>query len=722
MADESVKISLEVATQAAELALKRFKGETDKATSAFDVFKGSLTAGIALQGLNKAFSTISSFVSSTIEESAKAQQSVTNMNVALQNAGLFSKAASQDFQAFGDSLEATTRFSGESAEGAVALLASLTNLDRDGIKQAVTSAADLAATLNIDLAAATDMIAKAVNGNTTAFKKLGLEIQSGSTDAERLTNTLQALSTQQGAAVSTANTYSGSLAKLDNAQSKLYESIGDLITQSPAIIEMMNSAAQTFIDLSKWITTNSDDIKLFGQSVAIASGLVAVGMAGIAIGNITAAGSFAVLSTAAATAWAIITAPITVIVASIAAIGIAIYTIVKYWDDIKIVVYEAVAATLEYAAVVASVVTKSGADALNQQAESWRSKAQAIRDNKAAIEEQAKAQADADANNQDEANAEKRKAKLKEEYEQKRILIQQEIIDKQLLNDQLALVDADLKFQLAEADANHNMNLLAGRNLFHGEEIQSFYDAQTQRLVAKQAIEQQELESEHEASLKRIALIQDEEQKRRKLREENSKFDLSKQRLDSKQQVDLLKQRQKTEETIDRNKVQNTRDTLSTISSLSQSGNKELAIVGKAAGLTQIAIDTPVAIAKALTLGPIIGPIAATAVGIAMAAQAARLTGLAFADGGVVGGFVGATTGPDNALAYVRKGEMYLNAKQQRNLFEMANGQGRSTDNSTTNFLLAELINAVKSKTIIEIDGREVVAVVRDGLASGRSL
>ena len=722
MADESVRISLEVATQAAELALKKFKGETEKATSAFDVFKGSLTAGIALQGLNKAFSTISSFVSSTIEESAKAQQSITNMNVALQSAGLYSESVSKEFQAFGDQLEATTKYSGESAEGSVALLASLTSLDKDGIKQAVASAADLAATLNIDLSSATDMIAKAVNGNTTGFKKLGIEIQSGATDAERLANTLQALSSQQGAAVSTANTYSGSLSKLENAQGKLYESIGDLITQSPAIITLMGSVAQTFIDLSNWISTNSEDIKLFGQSVAIASGLVAVGMAAIAIGNTTAAASFALLSTAAATAWAIITAPITIIIASIAAVGLAIFAIIKYWDDIKIAIYEAGAATLEYAAVVAAFITKSGSDALDQQAESWRSKAQAIRDNKLAIEDQAKAQALADASNQDEANAEKRKAKLKEEYEAKKLILQQEQIDKQLLNEQLLLLDQDLKYQLAEADANHSMAMLLNQNIFQGEEIKSYYDAQMQRLVDKHAIEQQELLAEHDASVQRIALIQEEEQKKKKLREENSKFELNKQKLDNKQRLDQVKQQQKAEELIDRNRVQNRRETLGAISSLSNSNNKELAIIGKAAGIAQIAIDTPVAISKALASAPPPFNFAlAGAVGIAMAQQAANIAGLSFEDGGVVGGFVGATSGPDNTLAYVRKGEMYLNARQQKNLFELANG-GQGKSDGRTDALLVELINAVRSKTSIEIDGREIVAVVRDGLASGRSL
>jgi hypothetical protein len=78
------------------------------------------------------------------------------------------------------------------------------------------------------------------------------------------------------------------------------------------------------------------------------------------------------------------------------------------------------------------------------------------------------------------------------------------------------------------------------------------------------------------------------------------------------------------------------KDSLGKIATLSRSGNHTLAAIGKAAAITQIAIDTPAAIAKAWTLGPIIGPPAAVLVGAAMAAQAAQVAGVQLADGGVV--------------------------------------------------------------------------------------
>ncbi len=84
--------------------------------------------------------------------------------------------------------------------------------------------------------------------------------------------------------------------------------------------------------------------------------------------------------------------------------------------------------------------------------------------------------------------------------------------------------------------------------------------------------------------------------------------------------------------------------TLTTISTLSQSNSKELAAIGKAAAITQIAIETPVAIAKALAaFPPPFNFVAAGLVGTAMAVQAAQIAGVPLAEGGIVRATPGGT-------------------------------------------------------------------------------
>lgn len=79
------------------------------------------------------------------------------------------------------------------------------------------------------------------------------------------------------------------------------------------------------------------------------------------------------------------------------------------------------------------------------------------------------------------------------------------------------------------------------------------------------------------------------------------------------------------------------RQSLSKISSLQNSNNKTLATIGKAAALTQIAIEAPVGVARALAaFPPPANFVAAALVGTAFAAQAAQVAGIQLAEGGIV--------------------------------------------------------------------------------------
>lgn len=119
------------------------------------------------------------------------------------------------------------------------------------------------------------------------------------------------------------------------------------------------------------------------------------------------------------------------------------------------------------------------------------------------------------------------------------------------------------------------------------------------------------------------------------------------------------------EDTYNKAKLQAQKDTFATIATLSQSNNTTLATIGKAAAITQIAIDTPVAISKTLAAFP--APynfIAAGLVGVAMAAQAAKIAGVQLAEGGIVRASPGGTLatigegGRDEAVIPLEDGQI----------------------------------------------------------------
>lgn len=93
----------------------------------------------------------------------------------------------------------------------------------------------------------------------------------------------------------------------------------------------------------------------------------------------------------------------------------------------------------------------------------------------------------------------------------------------------------------------------------------------------------------------------------------------------------------KAEEERQKQRLANLRGTLGTISTLTQSNNKTLVAIGKAAALAQIAIEAPIGISRALASAPPPANFALAAlVGVAFAAQAASVAGVALAEGGIV--------------------------------------------------------------------------------------
>ncbi len=98
-----------------------------------------------------------------------------------------------------------------------------------------------------------------------------------------------------------------------------------------------------------------------------------------------------------------------------------------------------------------------------------------------------------------------------------------------------------------------------------------------------------------------------------------------------------IKTQLKLEQEAQKQTLEDRKATLSTIATLQNSHNSTLAAIGKAAAITQIAIETPVAIARALSaFPPPFNFAAAGLVGAAMAAQAARIAGVQLAEGGIV--------------------------------------------------------------------------------------
>jgi len=270
------QISLEILAEVKKATQSLDKLSTDAKKSFGNIEKESKTATAAVE---KSFSSLSSSVGSSLKligaaaaaavafiagreiigafndaiAAASAEEDAINqLNTALALTGRFTEAASQELVDYADSLEKTTKFSGEAVLGASALIQNLARLDKEGLKQATTAATDLSAALGIDLQSAAQLVGKAAEGNVESFKRYGIQIKEGKNNAETLSNTLKTLNERfGGAAASQLNTYSGATAQLSNAFEDVYKSIGRTVVQNPAVIAAIQAITSSFSALAE---------------------------------------------------------------------------------------------------------------------------------------------------------------------------------------------------------------------------------------------------------------------------------------------------------------------------------------------------------------------------------------------------------------------------------------------------------------------------------------
>ena len=172
------------------------------------------------------------------------------------------------------------------------------------------------------------------------------------------------------------------------------------------------------------------------------------------------------------------------------------------------------------------------------------------------------------------------------------------------------------------------------------------------------------------------------------------------------------------EESTNKERVANQKETLGRIATLAQSNNKELAAIGKAAAITQATIDGFAAVQKALAAAPPpFNFVLAGLVGAATAANVANIVGVKFAEGGVVPG--SSFTG-DTVNAQLNSGEVVLNRPQQSELLQIARGGGNAGNNAELIDEIRLLRSAIISQPVILVaDDNEIARSASRGVQNG---
>jgi len=197
----------------------------------------------------------------SVKAAATEETAMNRLNGALAATGFYSKAASKDMLAYAESLSEGTKYQTSAILTASSLLQTLGQLDTEGLKKATTATANLASRMGIDLESAARLVGKALEGNTTALKRMGIEVEAGSTHAETFSNVMRALNTRIGdAAAQELNTYAGAIAHLGNQWEETKVALGGALTSNVAVINVMKEASHIIGELTDWIKANQKTV------------------------------------------------------------------------------------------------------------------------------------------------------------------------------------------------------------------------------------------------------------------------------------------------------------------------------------------------------------------------------------------------------------------------------------------------------------------------------
>lgn len=249
MAEERVVISIELDDGSVRQGFLRVEKQAEETTGKVGSFfrkAGEVASGfIIAEVVIGSFRKFSSILQSAVTEAIASEDAVNKLNTSLKLAGTFSQSASASFQSMASQLQATTALSDEQVLSAAALARNFSTTNEQAQKLTL-AAADLAAATGTDLDDAVRKLGGTLSGNIGLLGKQIPALKSLSVASLEAGAAIDIVAGRfDGAAVESANTFAGSIAKLKNAFSDILEEFGKFITRSPAVKVLFKSLADS---------------------------------------------------------------------------------------------------------------------------------------------------------------------------------------------------------------------------------------------------------------------------------------------------------------------------------------------------------------------------------------------------------------------------------------------------------------------------------------------
>lgn len=252
--------------------LIKINADASNATKEFDNIKKqtedleSTLKGVALVS-GAAFAALTAEIFFSVKAFEDAQKSSIQLTNALQNQGIYTDELKSQYEEFATVVQAKTGIDNDAIIKSQAIAQSF--LGQTKITEDLTFAiADLGASMGGDLNGAAEKIARTIGTSTNAFARQGLVLAEGLTEAERYAKVLEFVSTKAGGLASAFNEADGFTQALSTSFGNFQETLGARF--APAVAAA-RKAIIGFFDLF----TNNPVLADFAASLLVAGTVVA---------------------------------------------------------------------------------------------------------------------------------------------------------------------------------------------------------------------------------------------------------------------------------------------------------------------------------------------------------------------------------------------------------------------------------------------------------------
>lgn len=656
-------------TEEMNKSISAFSKDSTKETS---VFKNSLSTMVGVVGGNlvtSAFNTLKDVAGATFElfkegvaDAAEVQSAMVTLSNSLAATGQYSSTAAKQLEDFTDEMEVLTGISQGDLIKNLSALSGMTGLNAQNLQNLQKAAIDASAVLGKDFTTVSTALAKAVNGNTDGLQKLGIQFKDTGDSAKNAAGIVEMFNTRfGGAAESQLKTYAGSLRAAKVEFGNIFEEIGKVGANNTVAVTSFSSFSQVFAEIKESIGANLPAI------TAGANALIAVG--------------------------AVIGAAITGLISIVIDLGRVFKNIAELIVGTVIGVFGKVYEVLTGDVIGAFDETKSQwEDLKNSFSGNWADSTTGALLN-IAVEASNGTETYKDLGK--EAVIANNEAGKAVNYHKEQLTSAQEALKSWAAslasnNEAISSGYAFANQVLVENNAQ-KMAILGEDYAAQLTAQQEFFNLQQEMRDSQYVSEQDQL-----AQARASGLVTEEQYQAAKLALAQ-KYALD----NAKQQTAITQFNAQQEKT----RADNFKGTMSTIASLSSSGNKELAAIGKAAAITNATIDGYAAVQKALASAPPPFNFAlAGLVGAATAANVAKIAGVGLAGGidSVPSSASGGNNG-DNFPAVLKAGERVVPSETNQDLKEfLAKQQGGGQVNINVTVMPNTGLNGEQIGNLIE--------------------